>query len=214
MNIIWHGQSCFQILIPQKRDSLLKIVINPLQKTLGLKPPPSLLKNLDILLVTDNNYKSREIDDEFFLIDGPGEYEIKEVFIKGISGFSFSDKKTEKTIYTIKTKEASICHLGDFIQKELTQEQVEEINQADILMVPIGGGSVIDAKGALKIINQIEPSLIIPMYFQIPKLNIKLDSIDKFLKEMGEKTIEPINNLSVKKQVFDKESAKIIVLKP
>ena len=214
MNIIWHGQSCFQILIPQKRDSLIKIVINPFQRTLGLKLPPSLLKNLDILLVTDNNYKTTEIDSEFFLIDGPGEYEIKGIFIKGISAFSYSNEKIEKTIYTIKTKEVSICHLGDFNQKELTKKQVEEINQTEILMIPVGGGSVIDAKGALKIVNQIEPSLVIPMYFQVPKLNVKLDSVDKFLKEMGEKTIEPLDKLSIKKQVFDKDGTKIIVLKP
>ena len=204
----------FQILIPQKRDSLIKIVINPFQKTLGLKLPPSLLKNVDILLATDNSYKAKEIDNDFFLIDGPGEYEIKGVFIKGISGNSCPNEKIEKTIYTIKTKEVSICHLGDFNQKELTKEQIEEINQTEILMIPVGGDSVLDAKEALKIVNQIEPSLIIPMYFHVPKLNIRIDGVDKFLKEMGEKTIEPLDKLSIKKQVFDKDGTKIIVLKP
>ncbi len=214
MNIIWHGQSCFQIIIPQKRDSLIKIVINPFQKNLGLKLPPSLLKNLDILLITNDNYMPKGIDNEVFIINGPGEYEIKGVFIKGISDFSSSNGKTEEIIYTIKTKETSLCHLGDFNQKELTEKQAEEINQTEVLMIPIGGNPVLEAKEALKIISQIEPSLVIPMYFHLPKLNIKLDNIDKFLKEMGEKTIEPLNKLSIKKQSFDKDGAKIIVLKP
>ena len=214
MNIIWHGQSCFQILIPQKRDSLIKIVINPFQKTLGLKLPPSLLKNLDILIVTNNGYIPKEIDNKAFVINGPGEYEIKGIFIKGISNFSSPDEKTEETIYAIKIEGVSICHLGDFNQKELTQKQIEEINQTEVLMVPIGGNPVIDAKGALKIINQIEPSLVIPMYFHVPKLNIKLDNVNNFLKEMGEKAIEPLDKLSIKKQTFDKDGAKIIVLNP
>ena len=211
MNIIWHGQSCFEIIIPQKNERSIKIVINPLKKNLGLKVSSSLLKKIDILLITEKKYKP-DIETEAFLIDGPGEYEIKGIFIKGI--YSSNKQKEEKTIYVIKTKDVHICHLGDFNQKELTEKQVEEINQTEIIMIPVGGNPVINAKQALKIINQIEPSIIIPMYYRIPGLNIKLDSLDKFLKEMGEKNIESLDKLSVKKQILTEEKTKIIILKP
>lgn len=151
------------------------------------------------------------------LIEGPGEYEVKEVYIQGIH--SWHDEKEgavrgENTIYTIETEDLKLCHLGDFGQKELTDEQLEEIGEVDILMIPIGGVSTISAKEALKIMSQIEPKITIPMHYQIPKLKSKLDNLDKFLKALGVKKLEPVNKLSIKKKDVIPEEAKIIILKP
>jgi L-ascorbate metabolism protein UlaG (beta-lactamase superfamily) len=107
-----------------------------------------------------------------------------------------------------------ICHLGDLGQKELTPEQMEQLENIDILMLPIGGTYTISAKEAKEIISQIEPKIIIPMHYQVPKLNIKLDDLDKFLKIMGAKAIEPQNKLSIKKTDISQEETQIIVLKP
>ena len=61
---------------------------------------------------------------------------------------------------------------------------------------------------------QIEPKIIIPMHYQIPKLKLKLDGLDKFFKASGVKSIEPINKLSIKKKDILEEEVKIVVLKP
>jgi L-ascorbate metabolism protein UlaG (beta-lactamase superfamily) len=81
-------------------------------------------------------------------------------------------------------------------------------------MIPIGGTPTISAKEAVKIMSQIEPRIIIPMHFQIPKLKMKLDGLDKFLKTMGIKSITPEQKLSIKKKDLSAEEAKIIVLSP
>ncbi len=111
-----------------------------------------------------------------------------------------------------------ICHLGDFGQKELTTEQLEKIGMVDVLIIPVGGIYTIDAKTAIKVMSQIEPKIIIPMHYQIAKLNLpaggKLDGLDKFLKILGIKKIETLPKLSVKKKDLSEEEAKIIVLKP
>ena len=107
-----------------------------------------------------------------------------------------------------------ICHLGDLGQKELSAEQLDKISQVDILMIPVGGTYTISAKEAVKIMSQIEPSIIIPMHYQLPKLKIKIDTLDAFLKTLGIKKLGALPKLSVKKKDVLPEEAKVVVLQP
>lgn len=217
MNIIWRGQSCFQIIALPKKNSQVRIVIDPFDKTLGLKLPPM---EADILLVTHghpDHSNIKAVSGNPFLVDGPGEYEIKKIYIQGI--FSFHDdsqgtKRGNNTIYTIETEEMKLCHLGDIGQNELTPDQLEKIGNVDILIIPIGGVYTIDSKTAAKIISQIEPKIIIPMHYQIPRLKLKLEGLDKFLKVMGIKTAETLNKLLIKKKDLSEQGLKVVVLEP
>ncbi|PIS39532.1 MAG: hypothetical protein COT33_01465 [Candidatus Nealsonbacteria bacterium CG08_land_8_20_14_0_20_38_20] len=217
MQIIWHGQSCFEIITTPAKNGQVKIVVDPFSEEIGLRLPKL---EADIVLVTHshsghNNVKA--ISGTPFLVEGPGEYEIKNVFIQGIASFhdsSPSEARGERTIYAIEAEEMRLCHLGDLGQNELTEEQLEKIGECDILMLPIGGTFTISAKEAVKIMSQIEPKITIPMHYQIPKLKLKLDGLDKFLKPLGIKSIVPVNKLSLKKKDIPTEEAKIIVLNP
>ena len=217
MQIIWKGQSCFQIITSQGKNHQVNIVIDPFDETIGFKLPKL---EADILLVTHQHHSHnnvKAVSGSPFLIEGPGEYEIKEVFIQGVSAFHDSlggKERGPNTIYTIESEEIRLCHLGDLGQKELTPEQIEKIGEVDILMVPTGGVYTISAKEAVKVMSQIEPNITIPMHYQIPKLKIKLDGLDKFLKTVGIKSITPQPKLSIKKKDISPEEAKIIVLKP
>lgn len=215
MQINWKGQSCFQISVSQGKNSQVNIVIDPYSEDTGLKVPKL---EADILLVSHdhsdhNNIKA--VGGNPFLIQGPGEYEVKEIFIQGIPAFHDSvlgKEKGSNTIYTIEAEDLRICHLGDLGQKELTPEQVEKIGEVDILMIPVGGGFTISAKEAVKIMSQIEPSIIIPMHYHLPKLKVKLDEIEDFFKVMGIKKLDSLAKLSIKKKDILPEEAKIIVL--
>ena len=224
MKITWSGQSCFQILVSnsnfdgkQSRDGQSNIVIDPFSE-IGLKMP-----NLgaDILLVSHNHTDHNNIgavSGNPFLIDGPGEYEVSGVFIQGINSFHDDKNGSDRglnTIYVIEAEGVRICHLGDLGQKELKEEQFEKIGHVDILMIPVGGVYTISSLEAPKIIGQIDPKLVIPMHYELPKLNIKLDGIEKFLKAMGKGPIEPQDKLTVKISALPKEGqTEIVVLKP
>ena len=217
MKIIWHGQACFQIITQENKGEKVVIVIDPFSEEIGLKLPKL---EADILLVThqhsDHN-NIQAVSGKPFLIDSPGEYEIKGIFIQGIPSFHDESQGQERgrtTIYTIETEQMSLCHLGDLGQKELTTNQLERIGAVDILMVPIGGKYTISAKEAIKVMAQIEPKIIIPMHYKIPKLKIKLASFNDFLKSLGIKSIESTDKLLIKKGNLSEEEAKIIILKP
>ncbi|MBU4351124.1 MBL fold metallo-hydrolase [Candidatus Parcubacteria bacterium] len=236
MQIIWKGQSCFQIITSQGKDNQVSLVIDPFGPDCGLKVP-----NLtgDAVLITHSEQDARYIatrynhpshdnvkallqQGEAFLINGPGEYEIKGVYIQGIP--AFHDKNFGKplsstagrvTIYTIESEGMRICHLSDFGQKELFPEQLEDIGEIDVLLIPVGGNETIGAEEAQKIIGQIEPKIVIPMHYSIPKLKAKLAGVDKFLKVMGEKNHEVLPKLTIKnKDLTSEDEMKIIVLHP
>jgi len=215
MKIVWHGQSLFEIAVSARQGEETKIVIDPFDESYGLKLPKL---QADILL-TSHEHKDHSnvggVSGNYFLIENPGEYEIKGAYVKGIPAFHDSSSGKERgkvTMFKILAEDIKICHLSDLGQKELTEQQLEEIGEVDILLIPVGGNYTISAKEASTIINQIEPKIVIPMHYQVPKLKLKLDDLDKFLKIMGSKSPEKLNKLTIKKKELVEDGMKIIVL--
>lgn len=216
MRIKWHGQSLFEVKVKNLQKDLVKVVIDPFDKSLGLKVPrlPA-----DILLVTHSHHDHSNISavkGSPFLIDGPGEYEVQGVMIKGIPAFhdeAQGEKRGKVTMYTIEAEEVRVAHLSDLGQPDLTEKQLDDLGEVNVLMVPVGGVYTIDAGGAQKVINQIEPQIVIPMHYKIPNLDLDLHSVKKFLKKMGVKSTSPKKKLYVKQKDLTDEM-KVEVLKP
>ena len=216
--IYWAGQSCFQISVSNSRDHSADIVIDPFDEdATGLKLPNL---SADIALVTHDHKDHNNVKDlkgTPFVIQGPGEYEVKEVFIQGIPSFHDDKGGKEKglnTIYIFEAEDMRFCHLGDIGQKLLTDDQLEQIDGIDILMIPVGGEHTIDSSAAQKIISQIEPKIVIPMHYALPKSKEKLDDLAKFLKTMGKPSIAPQDKLIIKASTLVKDEMQIVVLNP
>ena len=208
--ITFAGRSCFQISVSNSKDHSADIVIDPFDEKTGLKLPNF---SADIVLSTHahhdhNNIKAVKGDP--FVISGPG--------VQGIPSWHDDKEGKERgsnTIYVIEAEDIKFCHLGDLGQKQLTDEQLEKIDTIDVLMIPVGGKYTIDSQEAQKIISQIEPKIVIPMHYALPKQSDDLDGVDKFLKVMGKNAIAPIDKLTVKDSTLPKEGAtEIVILEP
>ena len=214
MEIIWLGQSCFKI-----QDKNIILITDPYNCELGLKPLQQL--KADIVTVSHNHGDHNNIgvisgiDKKTppLIISDPGEYEIKNVFIYGISCFHDKEQGKQRglnTIYLIKINEITVAHLGD-LGHILSDEQLEKIEKVDILLIPVGGTVTINAKEAKQIISQIEPKIVIPMHYQIPGLEKTLDGVDKFYSEMSIKKPEIISKLKIsRKDLISQIEMKII----
>ena len=215
--IYWAGQSCFQISVSNSRDHSADVVIDPFGKEMGIKLPNL---SADILLVSHNHPDHNNIEDVKgtpFVIDGPGEYEVRGVFVQGIPSFHDDKEGKERglnTIYIIEAEDIRFCHLGDLGQKQLTDEQLEKIDRVDVLMIPVGGEYTISSVEAQKIISQIEPKIVIPMHYALPGLKAEVADVAKFLKIMGKNEIAPQDKFVVKTATLPKDGMEIVVLQP
>jgi L-ascorbate metabolism protein UlaG (beta-lactamase superfamily) len=196
MEITWLGHSCFRI-----RGSHTTIITDPYSPDLGY----SLGKPTAHIVTVSHQHPGHSyvsgIGGEPKLVTKPGEYEINGVLIIGMTTFHDTEggkNRGKNTIYLIEIDEVSICHLGD-LGHVLTTKQVEEIDNIDVLLIPVGGVSTIDAARAAEVVRQLDPKVVVPMHYKTEALNRELDPVDKFLKEMGSKQIEPQPKLSVTK---------------
>ena len=148
------------------------------------------------------------------IVRGPGEYEIAGIFITGIGTFHDSTRGMERgknTIYLIEMDDMRLCHLGD-LGHPLTAEQAEDIDGVDVLFVPVGGLSTIDAAAAVETVRILQPRIVIPMHFQTELLRIQLAPVDRFLKEMGIKAgLSPQPKFSITKSGLSEETQVVVL---
>jgi L-ascorbate metabolism protein UlaG (beta-lactamase superfamily) len=196
VDITWLGHSCFRI-----KGSQAVIITDPFPPDLGY----SLGKQTANIVTVSHQHPSHSyvqgIGGEPRQIKGPGEYEISGVLIIGIATFHDSvggQTRGKNTVYLMEIDGVSVCHLGD-LGHVLTAEQVEEIGNVGVLLLPVGGVSTIDATMAAEVIRQLEPNAVIPMHYKTPQSKRELEPVEKFLKEMGLDTVEPRPRLSLSK---------------
>lgn len=199
MTISWYGEACFLL-----ESGGVRVLIEPPQKESGLNSPR--LKSDILVYSKSRNSEGSPLDGSetgTFVIDSPGEYEIKGINVLGIAD-------EENTLYNIEIDGIKISHLG-FLGKDLDNGKMALINDPDIIFVPVGNGSVLDAEKAMKLINKIEPSVAIPMLYDIKGLKIKRAPLSIFLKESEAKeSSQP--KLTIKKKDLIEEETKIVIL--
>ncbi|MBI2590332.1 MAG: MBL fold metallo-hydrolase [Candidatus Blackburnbacteria bacterium] len=182
MDITWLGHSSFRI-----KGKNASIVTDPFDPSVGLKFPKVEADMVTVSHDHQDHNQSRLVGGNPKVITGPGEYEIREVSIFGIPSYHDSNNGRERgpnTIYTISIDGMHLCHLGDLGHK-LTQDQLGEIGNIDILFVPVGGVYTIDAQVAVEVVTAIEPKVVIPMHYKVPGLKYELAEVSGFVKEIG-----------------------------
>ncbi len=217
MDIYWYGHSCFKL-----KGKNATVILDPFDPDFtGLKLPKDL--SADVVL-TSHDHKDHNFVSAVTKVDGslppvfsrPGEYEVSGAVITGINSFHDNADGAEKgknTIFHLLFDNLDIVHLGDLGQSKLTEEQVAEIGQTDILLIPVGSIYTIDVKSASEIISQLEPKIIIPMHFQIEGLKFELEGVENFLKEMGAENVVPQPKLSITKEKLPEEPQVILLAK-
>lgn len=210
MIITYYGKQFFKIV-----QGEMVLAFNPVNKS--SKSDISTGFGADIAFVTTNypDYNGIEKlsrgDKEPFVISGPGDYEVKEIFVKGILSNSYIDGKNYiNTIYSFSVDNINIVFLGALKNGDISKEAREAINEPDILFIPVGGKvdqeGLLDAKTSAKLASSLEPKMIIPMDYD----DITLKA---FLKEMGEDKIDAVDKLTLKRKDLEGKDGEIIVLK-
>lgn len=213
MDITYLGHSSFRI-----KGKQAVVVTDPYVNDTGLKYPKHV--TADVVTVShdhqDHNDVS-QIEGTPFVVKGPGEYEIKGVGIVGVRAYH-DDKKGEErggnTIYRIEVDGVSVVHLGD-LGHMLTTSQVEDLGEVDVLLIPVGGIYTIDAAKAVEVINELEPSIVVPMHYHRPELDTlvfkDIEPLSAFLKAIGKEEVPPQQKLTVTKDKLPPEMQVVVL---
>ena len=208
MVITHHGNQFFKL---QFGDII--VAINPISKESKLAPSRF---GADICLVSvnDPDFNGQDQigigDKQPFVINGPGEYETKNIFIKGLASSStYGGKERINTIYTLNLDNINVCFMGALDSKEISHETKEAIDEVDLLFVPIGGNGVLDPHAAYKLAVQFEPKIIIPVGIDSPQA--EKDALKIFCKEGGVEQPKSIDKLTIKKKDLEGREGEIVV---
>ena len=211
MVISYHGIGCFKVQLGD-----VVIAFNPISKDSDFKST-RFSSDIAIISLNDKNYNgvsnvsggSREL----FVIDGPGEYEVGGIYVKGFGVEQvIAGQKKVNTIYSVVFDDINLCHVGGLNTLDIKPEVKEELGTIDILFVPITGGDLLSASLASKLVNLLEPKLVIPMQNDIG--GVSKVSLSTFLEESGTEEVSPLDKLTIKsKDLADKEG-EVVVLTP
>ncbi len=211
MIITWHGLSCFELTTKTAHGDVT-VVIDPYAADLGLRQ-----RSLTAQLVlsshdADDANAISAVEGKPFVIRAPGEFEAKGVFAYGVDVPLKGDgkKKTPHTIYRLESEDMYLAHLGA-LDRELTNTELEQLKNIDILMVPVGGGRVMNPKLAADVVNQIEPRVVIPMTYAVDGLKESLAPATDFLKALGAKP-EAVSKYKILKKDLPQEDMQVVLL--
>lgn len=186
MEITWYGHSCFRMT----ERGMATVVTDPYDsRVIGYSP---LRLKADIVTVSHEapgHNHTDAVKGASHVIRGAGEFEIGGVFLTGVqTDTGASGKKGQElarnTLYVLDYDGITVAHLGD-VRQLPSQAEVEALGTVNIALVPVGGGGGLNASKAAEVVSLLQPQILIPMHYSTPEAKVTLDSLGKFLKEMG-----------------------------
>jgi len=196
MEITWLGHSCFRL-----KGKQATVITDPFSPGIGYTLGKVAAEIVTISHPHPGHSYVQGVGGEPRVLKSPGEYESAGILTVGVHTFHDNEKGAQRgknTVFVIDVDDVMICHLGD-LGHPLNAEQVAEIDGVDVLLIPVGGVSTIDAVQAAQIVRHLEPKIVIPMHYKTEATKKELEPVDRFLKEMGVKEAVPQPKLLVNK---------------
>jgi len=206
MIITYFGKQFFKIT-----QGEMALAFNPVSK--NSKSGINAHFGTDVAFVTTNHPDYNGIEQlshgerEPFVIQGPGDYEVKEIFVRGMMvNTTISGKNYINTVYSLAVDNINIAFMGVLSNEDIPKEVREVIDGPDILFVPVDGVGALSPKDSAKLASSLEPKMIIPMDYDDASLKI-------FLKEIGEEKADVVDKLTLKRKDLDGKEGEVVVLK-
>jgi L-ascorbate metabolism protein UlaG (beta-lactamase superfamily) len=199
MELTYHGHSCIRL-----RGREMMVVVDPPQTAL-----PGLAKGTQGIIVrtegeTDPD-RLRARDGEVQEVSGPGEFEIGGVSILGLAA-------GETTVMRVAVDDVRVVLAGR-LRRQLTEEEIDCLGHVDVLVIPVGGGDALGAIDAAKLVNAVEPSIVVPARYGSSDGG-EYDPVGKFAKEMGlaEGAWEPQPKLVLTGSTGESDDTRVVFL--
>lgn len=208
MKITWIGHSSFLLEDSKGR----KLLTDPYDETVGY----NIFKgDVDVVTISHHHFDhdyTKMINKNAAIIDKVGLFYEKDISIKGLP--SYHDKfkgakRGENVIYIFEMDDLRICHLGD-LGYILSQNEIDELGDIDVLLIPVGGNFTIDSKEAAELCSKIKAHIVIPMHYKTPVINFPIDGVEGFINQMKNGTKINDSTLIIDKISDERNLVKIL----
>jgi L-ascorbate metabolism protein UlaG (beta-lactamase superfamily) len=213
MKIKWLGHAAFLIT----SDNGTKIITDPYETNESIKYT-EINETADIITTSHEHFdhnNTAAVQGNPEIVSGPFNGNVKGIEISGTATFhddSGGSDKGGNNIYCLNIDGIKICHVGD-LGHDLNNEQVAQVGQVDVLIVPVGGFYTIDAETAARVAEKLAAKVIIPMHFRNERIDFPIAGVDEFLKGKSNVTMLDSCEIEIKKEDLP-ATTKIIVLQP
>ena len=193
VDITWLGHACFRL-----RSDDVVVLTDPFPLSLGLRPDTRPATVVTVSNSHPNHSNSEEVTGDPRVFSAPGEYEYRGISVRGVMTPQLPETPWEQrsVAYAIEIDRVNICHLGD-ISAPLSPVQIDELSPVDVLLVPSGGGCTLEIDQVLRMLQDLDPKIVIPMHYNIPGVDVPLQDVDVFLRRMGLSEVQAQPRLSV-----------------
>ena len=193
VDITWLGHACFRL-----RSDDVVVLTDPFPLSLGMRPDTRPATVVTVSNSHPNHSNSEEVTGDPRVFSAPGEYEYRGISVRGVMTPQLPETPWEQrsVAYAIEMDRVNICHLGD-ISAPLSPVQIDELSPVDVLLVPSGGGCTLEIDQVLRVLQDLDPKIVIPMHYNIPGVDVPLQDVDVFLRRMGLSEVQAQPRLSV-----------------
>ncbi|MEN9558034.1 MAG: hypothetical protein RL141_403 [Candidatus Parcubacteria bacterium] len=216
MQLFWHGYTSIR-LEAKTGDAECTLITDPFPNEAAMRFPKTTEPDIVVLSHQDKSQFNLEAVEPAagekgpFLIADPGEYEVRGVFVNGMQEPG-ADAGTERpVIYRFTAEGLTVGFLGG-LKRSLTDKEVEQLGNIDILILSVGGSEYMDPKTAASVVAMVEPRMVVPTGYDIPGIKASLGGVDAFCKALGSCVRQDANRLKIAKKDLPADQLVVAVL--
>ena len=207
MEIEWLGHSAVLL-----RSNDVSLITDPYPDSLGqsMGGPTA-----DIVTISNdhpNHSNAGAVEGGPRVLRGPGEYEVASFYINGMATrrSEHDGERQVNTVFTMRAEGLTFCHMGD-IEQMLSSAQVQDLNQTDVLFVPVGGTCTIGPDQAADMVGLLGARIVVPIHYWIQGTTAELGLLEVFLAAMGVSEVEPRKALVVSETSLPREPQVVVL---
>lgn len=184
MEISWYGNGCFRL-----RSQIGTVITDPYPPSSARRLPKLSAAVVSVSDPTLSDEAAVNREDHSLLVTGPGEYEIGGIFIQGVP--THSRGQAPVTAFVFEMEGLAVCHLG-LPWERPSAAKIENLGDIDVLLLPVGGPERIGVQAVADLAGELEPKVLIPMYYSLPETpDDRFFALDRLAHELGTKLPEP-----------------------
>jgi len=184
MKIKWYGHSSFLLT---SQDGV-KVITDPYESGAfgGALSYGEIPEEADIVTVSHDHadHYTTRLKGKPHILNSEGKKTIKGIEFIGISTYHDTSKGKERgknLLFLFTLDGIRVCHCGD-LGHRFNKDELNKVGKVDLLLIPVGGFYTLEPADAVKVCQDINPKVIIPMHYKTDKCNFPIVDVEEFLK--------------------------------